>query len=87
MALAIGLDYLIKSGQVTNQAELAPVGHICRARITQGMDLNLLAPDIQGEILVFGDSVTAFTVPIERSVRRMAKMVNRGLQRRAWKCS
>ena len=34
MALAIRLDHLIKSGQVTNQAELARVGHVSRARLT-----------------------------------------------------
>lgn len=31
MALAISLDHLIKSGQVTDQAELARVGHVSRA--------------------------------------------------------
>ena len=51
MALAIRLDHLIKSGQVIDQAELARVGHVSRARLTQIMDLNLLAPDIQEEIL------------------------------------
>jgi len=51
MALAIRLDYLITSGQFTDQAELARVGHVSRARLTQIMDLNLLAPDIQEEIL------------------------------------
>jgi len=51
MALAIRLDHLIKSGQVTDQAELARVGHVSRARLTQIMDLNLIAPDIQRELL------------------------------------
>lgn len=51
MALAIRLDHLIKSGQVNDQAELSRVGHVSRARLTQIMDLNLLAPDIQEEIL------------------------------------
>jgi hypothetical protein len=51
MALAIRLDHLIKSGQVTDQAELARVGHVTRARLTQIMDLNLLAPEIQEELL------------------------------------
>ena len=51
MALAIRLDHLINSGQVTDQAELARVGHVSRARLTQILDLTLLAPDIQEEIL------------------------------------
>jgi hypothetical protein len=87
MALAIRLDHLIKSGQVADQAELARVGHVSRARLTQIMDLNLLAPDIQEEILFFGDSLTAFAVPIERSVRNITKMANWSLQRRSWRNS
>lgn len=85
MALAIRLDHLIKSGQVTDQAELARVGHVSRARVTQIMDLNLLAPDIQEEILFFGDSVSVSAVPIERSVRNIAKMASWSSQRRCWK--
>ena len=87
MALAVRLDHLIKSGQITDQAELARVGHVSRARLTQIMDLNLLAPDIQEEILFFGDSVTTFAVPIERSVRNIAKMTDWSLQRRSWRNS
>ncbi len=85
MALAIRLDHLIKSGQVTDQAELARVGHVSRARLTQIMDLNLLAPDIQEELLFFGDSLSALAVPIERSVRNIAKMASWSSQRRCWK--
>jgi hypothetical protein len=51
MALAIRLDHLIKSGQVTDQAELARVGHVSRARLSQILDLNLLAPKIQESVL------------------------------------
>ncbi|AMV31698.1 hypothetical protein VN12_06225 [Pirellula sp. SH-Sr6A] len=87
MALAVRLDHLIKSGQVTDQAELARVGHVSRARLTQIMDLNLLAPDIQEEILFFGGSVTTFAVPIERSARNIAKMTDWSLQRRSWRKS
>lgn len=69
MALALRLDHLIKSGQVTDQAELARVGHVSRARLTQIMDLNLLAPDIQEEILFLGYTEPAYSVPPERWVR------------------
>jgi hypothetical protein len=51
MALAIRFDHLIKSGQVADQAELAGLGHVTRARVTQIMNLLQLAPDIQEEIL------------------------------------
>ena len=51
MVLAIRFDGLIRSGAVKNQAELARLGHVSRARISQILSLLLLAPDIQEEIL------------------------------------
>ena len=51
MALAIRFDELIHNGDVADQAELARVGHVTRARVTQIMNLLNLAPDIQEAIL------------------------------------
>src|SRR5262245_57819311 len=51
MALAIRIDGLIRSGVVTDQAELARLGLVTRARLTQIMNLLCLAPDIQDQIL------------------------------------
>jgi hypothetical protein len=51
MALALRFDGLIRSGEVKNHAELARLGHVTRARISQIMSLVLLAPDIQEELL------------------------------------
>ena len=51
MALAIRFDKLIQAGEVTDYAELACLGHVTRARVTQIMNLLMLAPDIQEEIL------------------------------------
>ncbi len=51
MALALRLDELIHSGQVTGYAELARLGHVTRARLSQIMSLLCLAPDLQEEIL------------------------------------
>jgi len=51
MALAIRFDRLIKSGEVTDQADIARLGHVSRARVTQIMNLLLLAPGIQEGIL------------------------------------
>ena len=39
MALAIRFDQLIRDGVVTDQAELARLGHVTRARLTQIMNL------------------------------------------------
>lgn len=51
MALAIRFDKLIRSGEVSDYAELARLGHVSRARITQIMNFLNLAPDIQEELL------------------------------------
>ena len=51
MALAIRFDRLIREGVVADQAEIARLGRVTRARITQIMNLLLLAPDIQEAIL------------------------------------
>jgi hypothetical protein len=51
MSLAIKFDGYMRDGLVTDYAELARLGHVTRARITQVMDFNLLAPDIQEAIL------------------------------------
>ena len=51
MALAIHFDGLIQSGVVTNYAELARLGNVTRARVTQIMNLLMLAPAIQEELL------------------------------------
>ena len=51
MALAIRFDRLIRAGEVADYAELARLGHVTRARVTQIMNLLMLAPDIQEQIL------------------------------------
>lgn len=83
MALAIRLDHLIKSGQVTDQAELARVGHVSRARLTQIMDLNLLAPDIQ-ECLLFLPESSRYHRVNEQETRSIVKCLDWNTQRRIW---
>lgn len=51
MALAIHFEDLIRQGVVTDYADLARLGHVTRARVTQIMNLRLLSPGIQEEIL------------------------------------
>ena len=52
MALAIRFEQLIRAGEVTGQAELATLGHVTRARVSQIMCLGCLAPDVQEEVLL-----------------------------------
>jgi hypothetical protein len=51
MALALKFDQLVRQGLIANYAELARLGHVTRARITQIMNLLQLAPDLQEAIL------------------------------------
>jgi hypothetical protein len=51
MALAIRLEELVRDGTVQNYAELAQLGRVTRARMTQITKLLQLAPDLQEQIL------------------------------------
>ncbi len=51
MALAIYYEDLIRQGQVHDYAEIAMLGYVSRARVSQIMNLRLLAPDIQEQLL------------------------------------
>jgi hypothetical protein len=51
MALAIRFQEMIDRGEVKDYADLARLGFVTRARLTQIMNLTLLAPDIQEKIL------------------------------------
>ena len=47
MPLAIKFQDMVDSGEVNDYAEIARLGYVTRARLTQIMNLLLLAPDIQ----------------------------------------
>ena len=51
MALAIYYEDFIRQGHVYDYAEIATLGHVTRARVTQIMNLRLLAPDLQERLL------------------------------------
>ncbi len=51
MALAIRFEQLLRDGSIDSYAELAALGHVSRARVSQIMNLLQLAPDIQEAIL------------------------------------
>jgi len=52
LALAHKFQGMLDGGEVESMAELARLGRVSRARITQIMDLLLLAPEIQEEVLL-----------------------------------
>ncbi len=56
MALAIRCELLLRSGAVPDASALARLAHVSQPRMTQILNLTLLAPDIQ-ERLLFLDPV------------------------------
>ncbi|MFK7882886.1 MAG: hypothetical protein AB8F26_01730 [Phycisphaerales bacterium] len=84
MALAIRFENLIAEGGVTTQAELAELGHVTRARVTQIMNLLHLAPDIQEQILDLPTVVEGRDRITERDLRRIAAEIRWDKQRHMW---
>ena len=55
MALAIKFQEMVERGEVRDYADLARLGYVTRARITQIMNMLNLAPRIQEDILATGE--------------------------------
>jgi hypothetical protein len=55
LALAHMIQRAIDRGEIRDQAEAARRLGVTRARMTQIMDLNLLAPDLQEQLLLIWD--------------------------------
>jgi hypothetical protein len=51
MALAIRFQGLLRDGTVLDQSDLARLTHVTQPRMTQILNLNHLAPDIQEDLL------------------------------------
>jgi hypothetical protein len=86
MALAIRLDGLIRDGVVSDQAELAQLGHVPRARLTQIMNLLYLAPDLQEEILFLPTFERGRNPVTEKQLRPIAATASWSKQRQMWQC-
>jgi hypothetical protein len=85
MALAVKFEGLIQQGVVKDYAELARLGQVSRARITQIMNLLNLAPDIQEAILFSRGEGLAERSLRETSVRTLSAEVIWSRQREQWK--
>jgi hypothetical protein len=81
MALAIKFQDMVDSGKVRDYADLARLGYVTRARLTQIMNLLLLAPDIQEQILLSGSCHSSIAVPAERQLRVVASAADWSTQR------
>lgn len=84
MALAIRLERLVSGGDVRDYAELARLGRVSRARITQIMNLLHLAPDIQEEVLFLPRTMKGRDPIRERDLRPIAAVPHWNRQRKMW---
>ena len=81
MALAIRFDALLREGKFKDQTELAWLGGVTRARMTQIMQLLDLAPDIQEQIL-FLQLIEGLN---ERNLRPIVQSIDWRKQRRLFR--
>jgi hypothetical protein len=78
MALALRFEGLLRQETIRDYAELAHLGRVTRARITQIMRLLDLAPDIQEELL-FLPAIPGLN---ERNLRDVVRRIDWNEQRR-----
>jgi hypothetical protein len=83
LALAHHLQRAMEGGAVANQAALAKAYGLTRARLTQVLDLLLLAPDLQEQVLAM-DAVDGRQPLAERRLRRLAICESWAEQRANW---
>lgn len=83
LALAHECEALITAGIVADRTELAGVLGFTKARVTQLLDLTLLAPDIQEEILI-AQVEPGRDVVTERRLRSIVRQADWTEQRSRW---
>jgi hypothetical protein len=83
LALAHKIETAIQRGVAHDRADVARRLGLTRARVTQMLDLTLLAPDIQEAVLRL-ESVDGIEPFGERSVRAIARSVSWSEQRIGW---
>jgi len=85
MALAIRFDVLVRTGAVKNYAELASLGRVTTARVSQITRLLHLAPDIQEEILFYQRPRRGRDPIYLARLQPIAAVIDWKKQRRMWR--
>lgn len=84
LALAHRFETLIAEGEVRDYADLARLGHVTRARVTQIMNLLSLAPEIQEHVLLLPEVDQGKDRLTERHLRGVVKALDWQRQRCLW---
>jgi len=85
MAIAIHLDQLISEGAIEDFAEIARLENVSRARVTQILNLRLLAPDIQEALLRLPRTTSGHDRFNFREIQSIAMESDWKVQRRMWR--
>src|SRR6516162_9914148 len=84
MALALRCEHLLREGHVASYAELARLGHVTHARISQIMNLLNLAPDIQEAILFLPRTERGRDLVLLSDLQPIASILDWQRQRKMW---
>jgi hypothetical protein len=85
MALALRFEELVRTGQVGSYTELASLGHVTRARVSQIMSLLGLAPDIQEALLFLPPTPRGRDPIILADLQPITARIDWRKQRRLWR--
>lgn len=85
MALALHLETLVRSGTASSYAEVARLGHVSRARVSQILSLLQLAPDLQERLLFLVRPAQGREPLPLRQVLAIAALLDWDEQRRRWR--
>ena len=85
VALASRMQAMLDSGQVESYQQLAELGRISQPRMTQIMNLLLLAPDIQEELLNLPEIIRGKATIHEKLLRPLTMQIDWRVQRKMWK--
>jgi hypothetical protein len=84
MALALRCQELLAEGVLASRAELAALGRVTRARVSQILNLLNLAPDLQETLLFLPRTLGRRDALILRQLQPIASTLDWGEQRRLW---
>ncbi len=84
MALALRLEERLRRGDIASYAEVAELGHVTRARVSQILNLANLAPDIQEALLFLPRTVRGRDALILRDLQPIASTHDWRRQRVMW---
>ena len=84
MAVAIRLERLLLTGDVSDVMELARLGHVTQPRMSQILNLTLLAPNIQEELLFLPRINSGKATIHEKLLRPVVAQTDWNTQRQMW---